>query len=101
MDQTPDNTAPSDAPPFSLPAALEYLNSVPKIYTNSFSLGLTSSDLFLVLMVNGQPTHQLNMSLVTARSIINALEQALNDFEKKTGINIPDVRAVQELLSKP
>lgn len=74
---------------------------IQKIYTNSFSLGLSSSDLFLILMVNGQPSHQLNMSLVTARSIIKAMSKALDDFEKKTGINVPDINEVQNLLSKP
>lgn len=94
MDQTPESFASAIQPLQVIPQAF----SIVKIYTNSFSLGMSASDLFLILMNNGQPTAQVNMSLVTAKSILNAMQHALDEFEKKTGLKIPDINEVQKLL---
>lgn len=73
---------------------------IPKLYANGFMIGLTLSDLNVTLVINGKPTHQLIMSLISAKTLMNGLKNAVEDFEKKSGTTIPDMNQLKELFKE-
>lgn len=70
--------------------------NIPKIYSNGFLIGLTLSDINITLAVNNQPTHQVIMSLISAKGLMNALNKAIEDFEEKTGTKIPEMEDLKK-----
>ncbi len=76
------------------------IQNVQKIYANGFSIGLTLSDLNIITTINGQPTHQLMMSLISAKALMKNLKTAVEDFEKMTSSTVPDIDQVKEALAK-
>ncbi len=74
--------------------------SLPVIYTNAVLVTLTVSDIFLTITVNGQPTHLLNMSLTTAKTLVSNISKALDDFQEKTKTKVLDIKEVTSLMNK-
>lgn len=74
--------------------------NVPKVYANGFFVGFTLADLNITLVLNGQPTQQVIMSLIAAKTLRNILNDTIRSFEEKTKIDIPDMNQIQELLNK-
>ena len=59
--------------------------SIPKIYANGFTVGLTNADVAVVLQLSGQPVAILNISFTLAKTlaqkvggVVSALEEAIN-----------------------
>src|SRR5947208_16261073 len=73
--------------------------NVPKIYANGFIVGVTLSDLNVLLVINGQPSHQLIMSLISAKTLMNVLKSTIDAIEEKTKIHIPDMNEMKELIN--
>ncbi len=59
--------------------------SVPKIYANGFSLGLTNADTQMVLMLFGRPIAVLSFSYTLAKTLSQKLATLVTEWEKKTG----------------
>lgn len=73
---------------------------IPKLYANGFLIGLTLSDLNVTLVINGKPSHQVIMSLISAKTLMNGLKSAIEDFEDKSGMKIPDMNELKDLFNK-
>jgi hypothetical protein len=59
-------------------------DDTPSIYFNEFGVGISKNDVFILLRRNGKEEAILNASHVTAKSLANALDEAINDFEVRT-----------------
>jgi hypothetical protein len=71
--------------------------NVPLIYTNGVTVSLTLTDLHLTAQVNGRPACVLAIPLPAAKSLMQSLSQAIDDYEKKTETYVMDL---DELTSK-
>lgn len=77
------------------------LNSpIPKFYANSFGLAQSSSDLSLVLLLNNQPVGTINMSYITAKSLVHDLNGLINSIEKAAKQEIQTIGQMTEHLQK-
>jgi hypothetical protein len=59
-------------------------NSVPKIYANGFSLGMTNADAQLILMLFGRPIAVLSFSYTFAKTLSEKLKVLVKNWEDKT-----------------
>lgn len=73
-------------------------SDIPKIYGNGFLIGLTLSDLNITLTLNNQPKQQVILSLISAKALMEGLQQAITDFEKKTNTVIPKMEDLKTAL---
>ncbi len=94
----PDDPKPQTILP--QPQQVQMLAQVQVVYTNGINLSLSQSDVQLTLNVNGRPSIAIAMGLSTAKSLVNGLTQALNNYEPKTGTSVLDLVQVAELLKK-
>lgn len=92
--ETPSAQAqqPQSQPPFAVPHQ--------GIYINGFGLGLTSGDVYIILMRNGVNLGILNLSFTVAKSLGEGLQKVMADFEKDTGHHIMTSLDVTEALDK-
>lgn len=58
-------------------------DKVPKIYTNGFINGYTSSDAYIMFQCNGESVAFMNMSFTCLKSLHEGLGKFLSDFELK------------------
>ena len=72
----------------------------PPLYFNGFSVGISSGDLILTLMVQGKPTHTLHCSYTVAKTLANALTASVKEHEDRTGHVIMDINQVTTALEK-
>ena len=72
--------------------------SIPKIYANGFSVGLTAADAHIVFLLNNIPVGTLNLSMTAAKSLNNVISEMVSKFESKTGEILKDSREYQKLL---
>ena len=72
--------------------------SVPLIYANGVSVGLTLTDLHLSAQVNGKPACLLAIPFGTAKSLMKALELAIKDYETRTGQTVLDLDELSKKL---
>lgn len=75
--------------------------SIGTIYTNGMSLVMSQSDIQLTLNLNGKPSFMVAMGLPTAKTLQKHLENAINDYERKTGVKVHDLTEIAELLKNP
>ena len=73
---------------------------VPQFYANAVGVAQTSSDVSLVLLVNGNPAGILSMSYTTAKTLTTELDKALNNFEKATGVVLRTAQDLDKDLRK-
>lgn len=71
-----------------------------RLYANGFVVAQTASDLMVLLLSNGAPSAFLNLSYISARTLIEELSKAVGDFEKATGQKIPTIGEVAQNLEK-
>jgi hypothetical protein len=78
-------------------AALQALTSgqVPKVYANGSALAATPSDLTMILMDGPSPVVAVTLTYTTAKSMAHDLNQAIKNYEEKTG---DKVRQISELV---
>jgi hypothetical protein len=90
-------TTPKATPPVDATALLD--PSIPKIYANGFSLGLTNADAQLVLMLFGRPITVLSLSYTLTKTLSEKLTSLVNDWEKKTGHVIETTDSIEKAFS--
>lgn len=66
------------------PVTLSQVIDVPGMYFNGFQIGLSNSDISLLIMCNGTPQANLNMSYTTAKSLKEFLQDTLKHLEAAT-----------------
>ena len=60
----------------------------------------TQADMIVVLLGNGGPTAIMNLSYISARTLIDELTKAISDFEIATGEKIPSMVEIAQKLEK-
>ena len=65
---------------------------LPRLYINSFINVLTDADVMLVLQSNQQNIAVMNMNYTVAKSLANALAQAIDGYEKRFQTKVPDIQ---------
>lgn len=73
--------------------------SIPATYANGITLGLTLSDVVLTLSVNGKPTQHINMSLTTAKTLLENLSFLISDYESKSKTKLLNMQDVEKFLN--
>lgn len=51
-------------------------------YANGFAVGVSLSDVSIVLMVDGQPLQKVHMSFTSAKSLANDLQNSIRALEE-------------------
>jgi hypothetical protein len=71
-----------------------------RMYANGFAIANTASDMSVILMLNGTPAGVLNLSYISAKSLISSLTQAVTEFEKAISQDVMTIEEIQEKLPK-
>ena len=71
--------------------------TVPKFYMNGFNIGQSASDIFLVMNLMTRPLGIVHMSFTTAKTLMIALQGAMESLETK--IKQP-ILSMDEILDK-
>jgi hypothetical protein len=67
---------------------------VPKLYGNLVVIAQTASDVSLIVTTNGNPVGIVNLSYVTAKSLIEDLSNAVATLEKATDGPVATIREI-------
>ena len=59
--------------------------TIPKLYANGFYGGKSSSDIFIVPTINGNPNIVLHLSFPTAKRLRDYLNNSILEIEKEIG----------------
>ncbi|MFM7405249.1 MAG: hypothetical protein ACKO3K_00895 [Cuspidothrix sp.] len=70
------------------------------IYFNEFGIGVSKNDILILLRRNGKPEAVLNASHITAKSLVNSLDEAIRRFEDKTNQKIPTSSEIEKLIEE-
>ncbi len=73
-------------------------SDLPDIYFNEFGVGMSKNDVFILLRRNGKEEAVLNASHITAKSLANALNEAITEFEVRTRQNILISEEIEKLM---
>lgn len=73
---------------------------VQEIYFNGIEIGMTLSDLNIILMTNGHRHSQLFMSFSTAKTLLKHLDQAMGELERRTEQTIMTMEDVKKAVDK-
>lgn len=68
-------------------------------YMNGFTVGLTTTEVGLIMLLNGQPFQVVNMPLSTAKSLVGSLEKSLEDYEAKTKQKVLSMEELKDILA--
>ena len=79
---------------------LKQVIDIPGHYFNGFQIGLSNSDISLLIMNNGTPQAHLNMSYTTAKSLKVMLADAIDRLEKATDHKLMTTEYIESKLSK-
>lgn len=71
---------------------------LPGVYFNEFGVGISKNDVFILLRRNGKEEAILNASHITAKSLANALNEAISEFEVQTKQKILISEEIEELM---
>ncbi len=71
---------------------------LPDIYFNEFGVGISKNDVFILLRRNGKEQAVLNASHITAKSLANALNEAISEFEVQTKQKILISEEIEEIM---
>lgn len=97
-DQT--QSAPgSSASPQQQQLLLNALHSqIPSIYANGFGIISSASDLSLVMMINNNPVAVVSVAYTTAKSMMDDIAKALNQYERATKTKVKTINEIAEDL---
>lgn len=70
----------------------------PKFYANSVGIAHSASDVSLVLFVNSHPVCSIQMSYISAKSLLVDLRQAVDLIESATGQTIKTISEISNDL---
>jgi hypothetical protein len=73
-------------------------SEIQNIYFNGVGIGLGTGDVVLTLLRNGAPQAVLNTSHIIAKTLVQGLSNAIDDFEKKTQTKILTTDEVQAAI---
>jgi hypothetical protein len=71
-----------------------------RLYANGFMVAQTASDLIVVMLSNGGPAAVLNMSVISAKSLLVDLQKAIGEFETMTGREVPTIEEMSKLIQQ-
>ena len=74
--------------------------SVPKLYTNGYTIASSDTDFILLMTQNGVPMQIVNMSFTTFKSFSLKAADAVKKFEENTGITINTVENIRSNKEK-
>ena len=74
--------------------------NAPQFYANGIVVGLTLTDVFLNANVNGRPNCQLILPLSAAKSLMDNLKMAIDDYERKSNTTVLDLNTLKDLMKK-
>lgn len=74
--------------------------NVPVLYANSLAVGVSSTDVNVVLMLDNQPQFRVHMSFTTAKTLERHLADAFKKLESATGHEIMVASEVEKGLRK-
>ena len=94
----PENEKNTLAPETTQPVL--QMVEIQNIYFNGFQLGLTNSDIHALLLRDGQPVVDLNMSFTTAKTLQVLLSETMKKLETVTNRDIMTTREVEAGLQK-
>lgn len=73
---------------------------LPQLYFNGFQIGLTNSDISLIMLCNGQPKSIASISFTTAKTLHIGLGEMITALEGATGRTIMTMQDIGEGLEK-
>jgi hypothetical protein len=74
--------------------------SIPNHYFNGIEIGTSLSDMNALLILDGQPQARLSMSYTMAKTVAEALNLAVDEFEKATDHQIMTMSEVKAGMDK-
>jgi hypothetical protein len=104
-DQTPKALLPTPEElkkllqPQQIQAALQNPN-LARVYTNGFAIGLTASDISLVLNINAHPQVVVDMTWAVAKQMSKEIGEAVSAYESATGVPIRTNKEMVEPMAK-
>ena len=72
--------------------------SVPQVYANGFSMGMTNADAFIVLQSFGRPVAVVNLSYTLAKTLSGKLDKMVRDWEEKTGQELQTTDSIEKAM---
>lgn len=82
------------------PKSGEIPEGIPALYFNSFAFGTSPTDVFLLPHLNGQPLLTLNFPYSQAKSLAEALNEAIEAYETRTKQNVLSFHELQATYEK-
>ena len=74
--------------------------SIPRIYANGFTVGLTNADVAIVLQLSGQPVALLNISFTLAKTLAQKVGGVVSTFEEAIQQPLVTTDEVSKALNK-
>jgi hypothetical protein len=69
-----------------------------KVYANGIGLGITATDITVLLFDSNVPVGAVTMAYVTAQSLVTDLGSAIKSFEERTGEKVRQIKELAPLL---
>jgi hypothetical protein len=79
---------------------LSQVVDIPGYYFNGFQIGLSNSDISMLLLNSGKPIAQLHMSYTTAKSLSVMLTDVITKLEEATNHELMTTEYIEQRLSK-
>jgi hypothetical protein len=74
-------------------------SDAPKIYANGFALGMSYSDITVVLEANSQTAGVLNLSFTCAKTLAQKLAGIISQLEEKSGRQIMTTDDIEKMFA--
>jgi hypothetical protein len=72
--------------------------AAPRLYANAVALVQTASDISVVLLSNFVAVGVVSMSYISAKTLRNELDKAIDNFEKAIDQQVPTIEEVEKKL---
>jgi|SRR5665213_836326 len=76
------------------------LSQTPGLYMNSFRMGASTADIFIVLQHNGADVAVLNISYTLAKTLGEALGKLIEQLENKSGQKIMTAHTIADAMKR-
>ena len=73
---------------------------IPKLYINGFSMAFTNSDILILWKLTNEPKFLLNMSLTTAKTLVQILNEMILNLETNAERDIMTIPIMDMALAK-
>jgi hypothetical protein len=75
-----------------------HIEQIKQLYANGFEVGMSLSDVTLILTLDGAAYAKINLSFITAKTLVGDLKALIENFESATGQSVMSMREVQSSL---